>query len=222
LAGPTNQHPVDGETQKERSVFAARIHVSDDALLPIVLLSSPQLKILPLHLHCIVAVAVGEPVVMVIVAPAIALTIHSLGVTPPFAHSRLLAAETERIWHQLTPQPLRFVGCDVGHEVIAYAADQPHALPARSFRGSIGDQVYADAYWPPTSALQFRISNEELRQSGMALVCSDNAPNWLQAAAARAAQEPASRHIEVEITRKFLGIPGRGHRYEIFIIPPHP
>lgn len=191
-------------------------------LLPIVLLSPRQLKVSPSHLQGFVGVAVAEPLVVLIAAPAIALAIHLLGVTPPNADSRLLAVETERIWHEVTPEPLRLVGCDVAHEVITYAADRPRALPARSFRGSIGDQLYADAYWPPTSGQQSRISNEELQQSGMALVCSDDAPNWLQAAAARAAHEPASRRIEVEITRKFLGIPGRTHVYAIFIIPPHP
>ncbi len=141
--------------------------------------------------------------------------------TPPFADSRLLAAETERIWHQTTPQPLRFVGCNVADEVIAYAPDNPGTLSARLFRGNIADQVYADAYgWPPASALQSPVSNEELVQSGMALVCSITATDWVQAAAARAAQDPSSRRVEVEITRKFFGIPGRSHRYLIFFIPP--
>ena len=189
-------------------------------LLPIILLSPPQLKISLSHLHGIAAVAVAGPFVMLIAAPAIALAIHLLGVNT--GDSRLLAAETERVWHELTPQPLRLVGCDAAHEVITYAGDRPRALPARSYRGSIGDQIYAEAYWPPTSAQQSRISNEELRQSGMALVCSEDAPNWLQAAASRAAQEPASRRIEVEITRKYLGIAARPRRYVIFIIPPHP
>ena len=97
------------------------------------------------------------------------------------------------------------------------------ALFPRAHSGAVlGDQIYAEAYWPPTSAQQSRVSNEELRQSGMALVCSEDAPNWLQAAASRAAQEPASRRIEVEITRKYLGIAARPRRYVIFIIPPHP
>jgi hypothetical protein len=56
----------------------------------------------------------------------------------------------------------------------------------------------------------------------MALVCSDDVPNWLEAVAAKAAKNTASRRFEVEITRKFLGIPGRPHRYVIFIIPPSP
>ena len=66
------------------------------------------------------------------------------------------------------------------------------------------------------------MSDAELAQNGMALVCSADATDWVQAAAARATREPASRRIETEITRNFLGIVGRPHRYVIFIIPPHP
>jgi 4-amino-4-deoxy-L-arabinose transferase-like glycosyltransferase len=191
-------------------------------LLPIILLSPPRLKISPLNSQRIPAVAMAEPVVMVIAAPAIALANHLLGVTPPVADSRLLAAETERVWHQVTPQPLQFVGCNVADAVIAYASDRPRTLPARLFRGNIADQIYADAYgWPPASAVQSPVSSEELVQSGMALVCSEVATDWVQAAAGRAAQDPSSRRAEVEITRKFLGIPGRSHRYLIFVIPPH-
>jgi Dolichyl-phosphate-mannose-protein mannosyltransferase len=192
-------------------------------LLPIVLLSPSNVRISPLNLRRILSVAVALPLVMVIVAPAIAIAIHLYGVTPPFADSRLLAAETERVWHELTPQPLKFIGGNIANEVIAYAADQPRPLPLRFFGGSIGDQVYADwRGWPSTSPLQSSAGNEEQVQSGMALVCSEDSPNWLQAAAARAAQDPASRRIEVEVRRDFLGISGRPHRYVIFIIPPHP
>jgi hypothetical protein len=116
---------------------------------------------------------------------------------------------------------LKFVGCDAAFAVIAYAADRPRSLPLRLFRGSIGDQTYADAHdWPPASPLQSPVSAEDLRQSGMALVCSDEAPNWLPGAAARAAQNPVSRRIDTEITRNFLGIAGQPHHYVIFIVPP--
>jgi len=118
---------------------------------------------------------------------------------------------------------MKFVGCDAAFAVIAYAADRPRSLPVRLFRGSVGDQTYADAHnWPATAPLQSPVSAQELQQSGMALVCSDEAPNWLPGAAAWAAQNQASRRIDTEITRNFLGMPGQTHHYVIFIIPPHP
>src|SRR5262245_23416090 len=76
-------------------------------LLPVVLLSSPAVKLSPINLRRILAAAVALPVVMLIAAPMIALAIHLAGVTPLAAHSRLLAAETERYWHQMTSEPLR-------------------------------------------------------------------------------------------------------------------
>ena len=59
------------------------------------------------------------------------------GVTPRAAQGRLLTAEVESTWHQVTPQPLRFVGCNVANEVIAYARDRPRSLPLRFFHGDI-------------------------------------------------------------------------------------
>jgi 4-amino-4-deoxy-L-arabinose transferase-like glycosyltransferase len=192
-------------------------------LLPVVLLSPPQLRVSPLNLRRILAVAMAAPVVMLIAAPAIALATHLYGVKALFADSQILAGETERLWHSVTPEPLRFVGGNLANEVIAYAADRPRSLPLRSFRGSIGDQVYADGRgWPTEAPMQSPVDGEQLLHSGMALVCSDDVPNWLEAVAAKAGQNPASRHFEVEITRKFLGIPGRPHHYVIFVIPPHP
>lgn len=187
-------------------------------LLPVVFLSSPAVKVHRINLRLILAVAVAAPVAMLIAAPVIAIGIHWAGVTPPAAHGRLLAAETERYWHQATSQPLRFVGCSAANEVIAYAADRPRSLPSRSFRGNVGDAVYADAYgWPPGKAWS---SEAQHAQSGMALVCLANEPNWVQAAAAKAVRNPESRRIDLEIARNFLGIPGVSQPYVIFIIPP--
>ena len=64
-------------------------------------------------------------------------------------------------------------------------------------------------------------SNEaRLAQSGMALVCLADETNWVDAAANWAARNPASRRIDVNIARNFLGIPGQPQHYVIFIIPP--
>ena len=188
-------------------------------LLPVLLLSPPGVKVQPTYLHRILSAAVAVPVVMLVAAPAIAVAIHLAGVT---THGRLLAAEVERAWHQVTPQPLRFVGCDAADEVITYAYDQPHSLPLRSYQGNIADRVYADAYgWPRTVPDQPAVSDAQLAQSGMALVCLADETGWVHGAAAQAARNPASRRSDVEVVRNFLGIPGRPQRYVIFVIPPH-
>ena len=80
--------------------------------------------------------------------------------------------------------------------------------------------VYAEGRnWPP-SPKDPQVSEAELAASGMALVCSADRSDWVQAAAARAARDPSSRRIDVEARRDFLGFPGPPARYVIFIIPP--
>jgi len=190
-------------------------------LLPVMLLSPPAVKIHSINVRRILMAAVAVPLLMLIAAPAIAIAIHRAGVAPPAAHGRLLAAEVESTWRQVTSQPLRFVGCNVANEVIAYARDRPRSLPLRSFRGDIADKMYADAHdWPRMPPGQSASSDTQIAQSGMVLVCLADETNWVDAAAAQAARDPASRRIDVDIARSFLGIPGQSQRYVIFIIPP--
>ena len=163
------------------------------------------------------AQANGKPVVMLITAPGVAIGIHLAGVTPLTAHSRLLAAETERYWHQVTPEPLRYVGCRGAEAVAAYAADRPRALPLRSFSVDLIEVMPGDAYgWPqPAEGWSTRLA-----RTGMALVCVDGEMDWLIGATKRAARNPESRRVEIEIGRNFLGISGAPQRDVIFIIPP--
>jgi hypothetical protein len=176
-------------------------------------------KVDPINLRRIFAAAILLPAVMLITAPVIAISIHLAGVTPLATHGRLLAAETERHWHQATSRPLRFVGCNAANAVITYAADQPRPLPMRSFRGHIADIVYADAHgWPQRPPAESW--SAEVGHGGMALVCLLGESDWVQAAAAQASHNPESRRIDIEIARKFLGISGVSQRYVIFIIPP--
>ncbi len=190
-------------------------------LLPLLLLSPPTMKIPAVGRQALLAVVTAEPVVMLIAAPVIALAIHRAGVPPAAAHGRLLAAQTEQAWRQMTMEPLRYVGCDMADEVIAYAQDRPRPLPWRSVGGRVADETYAEAHnWPSMAQRDAELSDAALARSGMALVCSVDRPDWLQAAVAKSAGDPASRRIDVELTRTFMGFAGRPHRYVIFLLPP--
>jgi hypothetical protein len=79
-------------------------------LLPIMLLSPPAVKVRSIDLSLMLAVTFSLPLVIVVAAPVIAVAINYAGVSPVEAHARLLAAKTEGAWHQVTLQPLRFVG----------------------------------------------------------------------------------------------------------------
>jgi 4-amino-4-deoxy-L-arabinose transferase-like glycosyltransferase len=192
-------------------------------LLPVMLLSPATVKIQPVRLQLMMGMAVAEPLVVLIASPLIALAIHLYGVEPPAGHGRLLAAETERAWRQATSQPLRFVGCDVADEVIAYAPDRPHALGWRADDGDVADTVYAEGHdWAPSPFKNPGPSDAELAATGMALVCSADRADWVGPAAARAARDSASRRVDIEARRTFFGFPGQPTRYVIFIIPPRP
>jgi hypothetical protein len=72
--------------------------------------------------------------------------------------------------------------------------------------------VDADA-WPNSPASE--AWSAEFALSGFALVCLDGETDWLKGATRRATRNLASRRVEVEITRNFLGIPGAPQRYVI-------
>ena len=190
-------------------------------LLPILLLSPPAIKFSPLNFRRAFAAALTVPLLMLIAAPVIAMAVHWAGVQGPVAHGRLLAIETERAWHQVTQQPLRFVGCDLADAVITYATDRPRSVPSRSFQGNVADQVYADAWgWPDPNPELTASNNAQLTQNGMALVCSAEQTDWVQSAVARASRNGGSQRIDVALSRNFMGIAGQLQRYVIFIIPP--
>jgi 4-amino-4-deoxy-L-arabinose transferase-like glycosyltransferase len=168
-------------------------------LLPLLLLSSPAATIAPIDTRHLLAGAMLLPLAMLIAAPVIAIANQRAGITAPSAQSALLAAEIERLWHQATPQPLRFVGGDaeIAYGVVAYAADRPRALP--------------DMPAPDAAALA---------RNGQVLVCDAQSAGCVASAAARAAADTASRQVITDIVRNFFGFPGKPRRYTIFIVPP--
>jgi 4-amino-4-deoxy-L-arabinose transferase-like glycosyltransferase len=168
-------------------------------LLPVLLLSSPQMTLRPLDTRRILIAAVAVPLVMLIVAPVFAIMVHRSGPRSAAAHGQVLAAQVERDWKQVTQQPLRYVGGDaeIAYSVVAYAHDRPRALPGLP---------------APDAAL--------LKASGMALVCfAEDAPC---VRAARAQAPPDSAVMTTEIWRHYWGMAGKPQRYAIVVVPPKP
>jgi len=168
------------------------------SLLPVLLLSSPGVAIGAIDTRRILVAAVGLPLIMLVVSPAIMIMVQRAGPAPAASQGRLLAAEVERLWHQTTPQALRFVGgeADLAYGVVTYAADRPRALT---------DMV------PPSAA--------ELAKSGLVLVCFAESASCRHEAAKRGA---AASLVETEIVRNLAGIAGKPQRYTIVIVPPRP
>jgi len=99
-------------------------------LLPVLLLSSPRVRIGIGDMQRVLALALLLPFVAAALSPAIAHFTANAS-KPAQSQQALLAAQVEREWHTITPQPLRFVGgeTDLAYGVITHAVDRPHALP---------------------------------------------------------------------------------------------
>jgi 4-amino-4-deoxy-L-arabinose transferase-like glycosyltransferase len=172
-------------------------------LLPVMLLSSPLVAVDRQVAARVLMVAVLFPLVILAVAPAIAVVTHRAGVTPAAAHSSLLAAPVERLWRETSDQPLRLFSSyeDFNYGVAFY-------LPSRPLTVNALDGV-------PPAGLDARIARD-----GIVLVCPVQAGGCVNVANARAARGPAGKRMEVNVTRRFWGIAGPSARYLIIAIPP--
>lgn len=173
-------------------------------LLPVVLLSSPQVALNRQAVVAIVAFAVVLPPLMVAAAPMVATAVHRAGVTPAAAHARLLAERVTHEWRQTIREPLRLVGGDqaLAYGVAFYLPDRPSTFP---------DFDRRSAPWADDTRVE---------REGVAIVCFAESAQCVTGAAARASAVPASRRIEVEVSRSYVGAPGGPGRYVIVTIPP--
>lgn len=169
------------------------------SLLPVLLLSSPRITLPPVDIRRIILIAMALPLIVLIAAPAIALMNRRDGPPPASAQSHLLAIEVERIWHQVTPQPLAFVGGDgdILLGVVAYAADKPRAL--------------LDGLAPPSAA--------HLRRAGMVLLCFTGDQACLNEAKRVAGSAPSSSG-QIGITQKSWGTLLPQRSYTVIVVPP--
>ena len=165
-------------------------------LLP-VLLSPRAVAVRAIDTRRMLIAAVAVPVAMLMASPLIAFIAHRNGPSPNSAQAHLLARQAEDAWHQVTPQPLRFVGgeADLAYGVVTFAAARPRALTDM----------------PPPPA-------DELARAGSLWVCFAEGGGCKSKAAA----SPGSRIVESTIVRGFFGRLGKPQRYTIVIVPPRP
>ena len=179
-------------------------------LLPVMLLSSPQVTISRRHALGILTLAVVFPVAMVAAAPAIGFAIHSSEPPPGAAQSSVLAEPVERVWRQTTDQPLRLFG---GYEEFTDAV--PFYMPSHPLAVHVLDGVAV------SQALEARIGRD-----GIALVCPTRSAErpttglCVDRAVARARCSLPGVQVEIEVLRRYLGVAGKRARYLIITIPP--
>src|SRR5262249_5341487 len=156
----------------------------------------------------VLALAVAFPFVMVAIAPAVAFAIHSSGPAPGSAHASLLARPIEQLWRETTDRPVRiFSGFDERTDGAAFYPPR-HPPAVRVCDG------------PPSAALGARSDRE-----GSAVLCPARSPvpasAWCaNAAIARARCSPPDKQMEIEVSRRYLGVEGKPARYLIIAIPP--
>jgi hypothetical protein len=173
-------------------------------LLPVVVLSSPQLKISRAALARLVTLSVAFPAVMLAAAPAVALAIHRAGLDHHAAHYRLLAQAVDQAWRATSTQPLKLVGSDTNlvNGVVFYLSAAPST-----------DDILGPRETPWVDAAR-------MAREGIAVVCAADERSCVSAADALAARGPKGRRVEVEIARSYLGFAGAPQRYVIETIPP--
>ena len=177
-------------------------------LLPVMLLSSPLVAISRRDAVGVLTLAVAFPVVMVAIAPAIAFAIHRAGPAPGSAHASLLAEPVERLWQETTDRPLRiFSGFDEFTDGVTFYM-RSHPLAVHVLDGTAS-----------------RATEERIDRDGIALLCparsSAAGAGWCaNAAMARARCSPPGKQMEIEVSRRFLGVEGSPARYLLITIPP--
>jgi 4-amino-4-deoxy-L-arabinose transferase-like glycosyltransferase len=170
-------------------------------LLPVVLLSSPLVAVTRQTATGLLAAAIVFPVVMVAVAPFIAVWIHREGVPNYATHYRLLAQAIDRIWHANVNAPLRYLGSytNIVNGVSFYLPDNPSTL---------------DIIDPPSTPWSDAAS---VARSGVALVCPEPEAICMHFLNQRAGELP--RHA-VTLSRRHWGVADKPVRYIIVVVGP--
>jgi len=176
--------------------------IPDWTLLPVVLLASPLIAVSREAAVRILAVALALPIVAVLAAPMIALTIHQLGRADQAARYRLTADAITDTWRSATTQPLRLVGGE-GESLNGLAFYLADAAPLIVFNPH-------SAPW---------IARERITTQGIALVCPVERKGCIDEID-RIDQARTAIRREVDLARSYLGIRGRTVRYLIAAVPP--
>jgi len=175
-------------------------------LLPVVLLSSPLVKLTREWAARIAALAVAVPVAVCLVSPVVAYVILEAGVENDAAYARLVMADMQEQWRKTTNKPLKLIAGPFG--LISTAA----------FYGADRPMTFADfsPYLAPW-ATPARIASE-----GMAIACAVDERGCLTAMNGLIANAPKSTKTEVVLRRHLLWFDGPPARFVIAVVPPQP
>jgi len=173
-------------------------------LLPVVLLSSPELTIPKIAVRRIVGFAVAFPLIALALSPLIAFTIHRQGVPNYATHYSGLAPALEKTWAETTDRPLRFLG---SYNNLLY-----------------GVLFYLPKNVSPLEIVEPRVTpwidEAEVARAGIALVCPVEETLCVKAMEARAGGNAVGQRTEVTITRRYFGTDDKPDRFVIVTVRP--
>jgi hypothetical protein len=129
---------------------------------------------------------------------------HLNGVPNYAAHYRLVAEAADAVWRHTTDRPLRLVGSynNVLYGTVFYFPERPSTF-----------EIVSPAVTPWTD--EARIARD-----GILIYCPTIEKLCMDALDRRAAGSRQAVRMDVEISRRFLGLPGPPTPYTIVAIPP--
>jgi 4-amino-4-deoxy-L-arabinose transferase-like glycosyltransferase len=172
-------------------------------LLPVVLFSSPLLKVNRTAAVNILALAIVLPLLMLAASPVIAFVIHRQGVPNYASHYRLIAQAVEQAWRGQSDKPLRIVG---GNRPVVdgsnfYFAERPATFMINE---------------PPRTPW---VDPARIEREGIAIVCPHVEPGCMRELNGYAARY-GGKVEDVTLARRFFGTSDTPIEYRIAIIPP--
>jgi hypothetical protein len=175
-------------------------------LLPVLLLGSPLVTVTGAQVARIAAVAVTVTLVALLASPVIAFAILRGGVENNAAYVHPVAAVLEREWKRTTDRPLALIAgpFTLVSSVAMYIRDRP--------------STWAD-FSPYLSPW---VDDSRIARDGVAIVCPADEGWCVDAITRLARQRPEARRAEIELTPRWLGLPGTPQRFVIVTMPPRP
>ena len=175
--------------------------MSNWTLFPLLLLSSPRIRVDRQAIRAVVGCAVMLPIILLAAAPAAAFINFKRGLPAEITHTKMLTEKVETAWRAVTPKSLSFVGGNDGlaYGVATYAHDRPRALPGLPDR-----------------------PREQLRENGAVFVCMADDDTCIERSSRLASFNPESRKIDVELSGTYWGFADKIERNVIILMPPLP
>ena len=173
-------------------------------LLPVMMLASPLVVVTRDALVRAAMVAIAFTSLALLASPIVAAAKLEWGVENSAAYGRLVAAEMEREWRQVTDKPLRLLAgpYPVANTAAFYIGDRP--------------STYADF----SSYLSPWVDARRIVRQGIAIACPIEDPRCLRALDRIVIQGQPGRRQEVELRRRWLGFAGPPQRFVIAVVPP--